>query len=161
MARNARKWFALICSIILYYIIHEGAHVVAALLLGTFQRIRIVGFGLGVQVVANTTAMSNVQLFIFCIVGAIATLVVGYVLVLRRQNLLKNKNKVVRAVGYYATLVFLMVDPIYLSVLHNFVGGGDMNRITQMGISPLLLGVWAERAALSDRVQTEPREAHA
>ena len=124
MLRNARKWFALICSIILYYIIHEGAHIVVALLMGTFQSIRIVGFGLGVQVVVNTTAMSNGQLFIFCIVGTISTLVVGYVLVLRRQSILKNKNKVVRAVGYYATLVFLMLDPIYLSVLHNFVGGG-------------------------------------
>lgn len=137
MVRNTRKWFALLWTILLYYIIHEGAHIVAALLMGTFQRIRIVGFGLGVQVVANTTVMTNVQLFVFCIVGAIATLFVGYVLVLKRQSILKNKNKVVRAIGYYATLVFLMLDPIYLSVLHNFMGGGDMNGITQMGISAL------------------------
>ncbi|MDL2318308.1 hypothetical protein LJC74_04375 [Eubacteriales bacterium OttesenSCG-928-A19] len=141
MAQNSRKWFALLCAILLYYIIHEGAHVIAALLMGTFQGIRIMGFGLGVQIMADTAAMSNVQIFIFCIAGAIATLLTGYVLVLKRQTILNSSNKLFRAIAYYTTLVFLMLDPIYLSILHNFVGGGDMNGITQMGVSALPVSI--------------------
>lgn len=131
---SIRKWISLIISIVLYYVIHEGAHLCTALIMGTFQRIRIVQFGLGVQIVADTAAMSNLQIFIFCIVGVIATLIVGYALVWKRKSILKSKNKLIRVIAYYATLVFLMLDPIYLSVLHNFVGGGDMNGITQIGI---------------------------
>jgi hypothetical protein len=141
MSRNLRKWIALICAILLYYIVHEGAHAIAALLMGTFQRIRIMSFGLGIQVVADIPVMSNLQIFIFCIVGAIATLIMGYVLVLKKQAILNSNNKVFRAIAYYTTLVFLMLDPIYLSLLHNFVGGGDMNGIIQMGISALPVSI--------------------
>ncbi|MDR2932141.1 MAG: hypothetical protein LBV27_03440 [Oscillospiraceae bacterium] len=141
MARNARKWFGLIGAVLLYYIIHEGAHLCAALLMGSFKSIRLAGFGLGVQIVADTAAMTNVQIFIFCIVGAMATLLAGYVLALKRRAVLKVKNGVFRATAYYTTLIFLMLDPVYLSVLHNFVGGGDMNGMTQMGISALPVSI--------------------
>ena len=30
---------------------------------------------------------------------------------------------------YYLTIVFLLIDPVYLSILSSFVGGGDMNGI--------------------------------
>lgn len=132
--QNLRKWGALICGVILYYIIHEGAHLIASVAMGTFQSIDIVGYGLGVQIVADTAAMSSLQVLIFCIVGVIATLIVGYILVWKRSALLKANSKFIRALAYYATLIFLMLDPLYLSVIHNFVGGGDMNGITRFGI---------------------------
>lgn len=50
---NFRKWFSLITAIILYYVIHEGSHVIVAQFYGAFEKIRILG--LGVQVVANTS----------------------------------------------------------------------------------------------------------
>lgn len=136
--KNVRKWSGLICAILLYYIIHEGAHLIVALAAGTFERIRIVGFGLGVQIVADTFAMSGMQIFIFCIVGAVAALAVAYILVLSRKAILSVQNKTLQAVAYYTTLALLLIDPIQLSVLHNFIGGGDMNGITQMGIPVVL-----------------------
>ena len=45
------------------------------------------------------------------------------------------KGKVVKAVGYYTTILLLLNDPFYLSVLCGFVGGGDMNGIVMFGIS--------------------------
>lgn len=70
--QNTRKWFALICAIILYYLIHEGSHVIVALLYGVFEQIRILG--VGVQVVAKVELLTDIQTGIFCIVGNIATL---------------------------------------------------------------------------------------
>ena len=40
---------------------------------------------------------------------------------------------------YYITIAFLLLDPLYLSVLCGFFGGGDMNGIA------LLLPEWAAR----------------
>jgi hypothetical protein len=103
-------------------------------LAGTFQRIRIVNFGFGVQIVANTDVMSDTQVFIFCILGAVATLIVGYIMVWQRKSILKSSSLLFRAIAYYATLIFLCLDPLYLSVMHYFLGGGDFNGIVLVGI---------------------------
>lgn len=34
-----------------------------------------------------------------------------------------------RTLGWYLTLILLLLDPLYLSILYSFVGGGDMNGI--------------------------------
>lgn len=125
--QNARKWFALICAIFLYYLIHEGSHVIVALLYGVFEQIRILG--VGVQVVANVERLTDIQTGIFCIVGSIATLFTAYIGVLFLPRITASKSKIFRAIGYYTTLAFLLLDPIYLSFLYRFVGGGDMNGI--------------------------------
>ena len=44
-----------------------------------------------------------------------------------------------RAMLYSITIAFLLLDPLYLSVLCGFFGGGDMNGIA------LLLPEWAAR----------------
>ena len=71
LSTNSRKWLGLICAILLYYIIHEGSHVIIALLYGVFEKVRILG--LGVQVVANTEILTDFQTAIFCVVGSIST----------------------------------------------------------------------------------------
>jgi hypothetical protein len=134
LSGNIRKWFSLIVAVALYYIIHEGAHLVVALLFGTFQSIRLVKWGLGVQIVADTALMSGGQIFVFCIMGIAATLIAGYIMVWQRKNILKSKSLVLRAIAYYATLIFLCLDPFYLSVLSHFVGGGDLNGIVLAGV---------------------------
>lgn len=130
--QNARKWLALICAIVLYYLIHEGSHVIVALLYGVFERIRILG--VGVQVVANVERLTDFQTGIFCIVGSISTLFVAYMGVLLLPRITASNSKVFRAIGYYATLTFLLLDPLYLSFLYRFVGGGDMNGILLLEI---------------------------
>lgn len=135
MTQNLRKWLSLIISIVIYYIFHEGAHLALALAYGTFERIRIAKWGLGIQIVADTAAMTNAQIFVFCIAGVVATLIVSYILVWKVKAIGRIGNKLLKAVFYYTTLVFLLLDPIYLSIIHNFVGGGDMNGIAAMGLS--------------------------
>jgi hypothetical protein len=137
--RNARKWFALIIAIALYYVIHEGAHLLVALICGTFKEIRLIAWGLGMQVVVETTAMSDTQIWMFSIAGAAATLLTGYLMVLKRKSVLKSSNETVRAIGWYATLVLLCLDPLYLSVIHRFVGGGDFNGIILAGIPSAII----------------------
>ena len=135
--KNLRKWFGLICAIILYYLIHEGTHVLVALFYDAFEKINILG--LGVQVVANIDLLNDFQKAIFCVSGCISTLLVGYLLVLFANKIIKIKNKIIKAICYYATLAFLLLDPIYLMILYKFVGGGDMNGILLFGISEIMV----------------------
>lgn len=84
--------------------------------------------------------MTNMQLGIFCLVGALATFSVGYLLAALARSICHAKSKLLRAALYYITIAFLLLDPLYLSILCGFFGGGDMNGIA------LLCPEWAARS---------------
>lgn len=134
MTRNIRKIASLLVAVVVYYVIHEGGHLVVALVLGTFERVKLFFGGLGVQIVANTAAMSNIQLFVFGIAGVVCSMLAGYILVACRKKILRAQSKYLRAIAYYSTMILLLLDPVYLSILYRWVGGGDMNSILIMGI---------------------------
>lgn len=136
---NTRKWFALFFSILLYYIIHEGSHLIVALIYGVFQEIRILG--VGVQVVVQTEQLTDLQIAIFSVVGCISTLLAAYLLWIFAKRIVESKNKIFKAICYYTTIAFMLLDPIYLTVLYKFVGGGDMNGIILFGISGMFLQI--------------------
>lgn len=133
---NLRKWSALLLAIIIYYIIHEGAHMIAALLFGSFEKVRLLG--LGVQVVTKTELMSNWQIGVFSIVGSLATLLTAYLLLKLTKYIVLSSNKLAKAIGYYTTFALLLIDPIYLTFLYKFVGGGDMNGIKLLFLPELV-----------------------
>lgn len=136
---NLRKRLSLIIAIFLYYVVHEGSHVVVTLLYGALKKIRILG--IGVQIVANSEILTNFQLAIFCVVGSISTLLVAYLLVLFTKRIVESKNKVFKAICYYMTLTFLLLDPLYLTIVYKFVGGGDMNGILLFGIPEIIIQI--------------------
>ena len=118
MKKKLRQYGCLLVGILIYYLVHEGAHLVYALSIGTFKQINILS--LGVQIEVYDYLMSNLELGIFCLVGVLASLCVGYILLF-----MQSRN----GIHYYTTLVLLLLDPLYLSVVYPFVGGGDMNGI--------------------------------
>lgn len=136
---NSRKWLSLIIAILLYYVIHEGSHVIVSLLYGVFEKIRILG--LGIQVVVNTEILTNFQIAIFCVVGSVSTLLVAYLLVLFTKRIVESKNKLFKAICYYTTLAFLLLDPLYLTITYKFVGGGDMNGILLFGVPEIVIQI--------------------
>ncbi len=122
-----RKWVALLIAIASYFIIHEGAHFVYALSTGAFKQIRILG--LGVQIEPFLEKMSTFQFGIFNLLGPVSTIVISYILLAMTPKLVSLKSARFRAIGFYMTAVFLLVDPLYLCFLSLFIGGGDMNGI--------------------------------
>ena len=127
MNKRARQYIGLIAAVVAYYVIHEGTHLVYALTIGVLKQINFMGIGMQIDV--HNTEMTDTQMGIFCLVGAVATFIVGYALVLPSDKICKSKNKPFRAVMYYITIIMLLLDPLYLSVLCGFFGGGDMNGI--------------------------------
>jgi hypothetical protein len=84
--------------------------------------------------------MADGQMALFCAAGAAATLFAGIVLAALAGKISHKKSKLLRAVMYYITIALLLLDPLYLSILCVFFGGGDMN-----GIS-LLCPEWIARS---------------
>ena len=134
MNKKYRQYIGLAVAVLLYYIIHEGAHLLVALWLGVFKQINLIGLGVQIDVFAEQ--MNDLQMGIFCLAGAIATLIAGYLLVVFVKGICRIKSDVIRACAWYTSLTMLMLDPIYLSIFHRWVGGGDMNGIA------LLLPSW-------------------
>ena len=137
MNKRIRQYIGLFSAVLMYYIIHEGAHLIYALSVGAFRQINFMG--LGVQIGIYEEQMSNLQLGIFCLSGAAATMVTAYVLTLTASQICKADSKIFKACLYYITIAMLLIDPLYLSILCGFCGGGDMNGIA------LLFPEWAVR----------------
>lgn len=132
MQSNLRKWLGIVITIICYYVIHEGAHLLVAVALGVFREIRFMGIGM--QIVIEASSISDIQLAFFNIIGSVASIIVGYILVLSKHSILITNNKLLKAACYYTTIGLLIIDPLYLSTLCGFFGGGDMNGIIMFGV---------------------------
>lgn len=137
MSKRVRQIVGIFAAVAAYYLIHEGAHLLYAVCTGVFKQINFMGLGVQVDVFAER--MTDTQLGIFCLVGALATLCAAYLLTVFAKQICKAKSKLLRAVFYYITIAFLLLDPLYLSVLCGFFGGGDMNGIA------LLCPEWTAR----------------
>ena len=137
MSKRTRQYIGILAALAAYYLVHEGAHLLYALLTGVFKQINFIG--LGVQVDVYAARMTDTQLGVFCLVGALATFCAGYLLTALAKNICRAKSSLLRAVLYYITIALLLLDPLYLSVLCGLFGGGDMNGIA------LLCPEWAAR----------------
>ena len=128
MNKRTRQYIGLLSAIVAYYLIHEGAHLVYAQIAGVFKEIKFMGLGMQIDIYAD--ALSDTQLGLFCLVGSLATLIFAYLLVFLTGSITKSHSKVFKACVYYVTIAMLLIDPLYLSVLCGFFGGGDMNGIS-------------------------------
>ena len=128
MSKRFRQYLGILAAVISYYIIHEGAHLLVALHYGVFKGINFMGLGMQIDVYAER--LTDTQLGLFCLAGPVETLLFGWVLTLLAKRICTSKSKLFKAVMWYVSLAFLIIDPLYLSVLCGFFGGGDMNGIT-------------------------------
>ena len=128
MSKRIRQYIGILAAIAAYYLVHEGAHLLYAVSIGVLRKIKFMGIGMQIDVYAER--LTDVQMGIFCIAGVLATLCTGYLLTAFAKKICRAESKLFRAVLYYITIAFLLLDPLYLSILCSFFGGGDMNGIT-------------------------------
>ena len=139
--KRARQYIGILAAAAAYYSVHEVAHLLCAVLLGAFKHIRFMGIGMQIDVYAER--MTDGQMALFCVAGASATLFAGIMLAALAGKISRIKSNLLRAVMYYITIAFLLLDPLYLSILCGFFGGGDMNGIR------LIFPEWAVRIAFA------------
>ncbi len=128
MAKSMKQWTGILIAIISYYVVHEGTHLLLALTFGVFERIRFVGIW-GIQIVINVEGLDGIRLALFNGLSSIVTILIGYILALS-PYIYKLRSRALLIVFYYITLCFMVLDPIYMSVLSLFIGGGgDLNGV--------------------------------
>ena len=127
MNKRIRQYIGIFAAVVAYYIVHEGAHLITALYYGVFKGINLMGLGMQIDVYAER--MTDIQLGIFCLAGAMSTLIFGWLLIALARKVCNAESKVFKSMMWYITLAILMIDPLYLSILCGFFGGGDMNGI--------------------------------
>lgn len=127
MSKRTRQFIGIIFAIVAYYIIHEVAHLVMALIFHAFKGINFMW--LGIQVDVYRDRLTDMQLGIFCIAGVTATLIIGYMLVGLKDKICQMESKLLKAIYYCITMIMLILDPIYLCLLSGCFGGGDLNGI--------------------------------
>ena len=66
--------------------------------------------GLGVQVDVFRERMTDTQLGIFCLVGAVATFCIAYLLTALAKKIGTIESKLLRAVLYYITIALLLPE---------------------------------------------------
>ena len=125
--KRIRQYIGILAALVVYYVIHEGAHLVVAMIQGVFKEVKFMG--LGIQIDVFRDRMTDTQLGLFCLAGAVATFLAGWILVLLCRKICAMESKVLKAVIWYVTIALFVLDPLYLSVLCGFFGGGDMNGI--------------------------------
>ena len=125
--KTIRQYMGILAAALSYIVVHEGAHLLAAVCFGVFRGIHVLG--LGVQVDVYRELMTDDQLGYFCMAGPAATECAALVLTFFRKRNVRIKSLMLKAALYYITLAMLLVDPLYLSLLYGFFGGGDMNGI--------------------------------
>jgi hypothetical protein len=137
MLKSVKQWSGILAALISYYIVHEGTHLLLALYYGVFERIRVVGIW-GIQIVMKDGGLDGFPLALFSGLSSVVTICIGYLLALS-PYIYKIKNRALLIAFYYITLCFMVLDPIYISFLSLFVGGGgDLNGImTGLNISDL------------------------
>lgn len=52
--KSIKLWAGLLAAIIIYYIIHEGVHLVIALIYGVFEKVRFSIFGIRIVIADNS-----------------------------------------------------------------------------------------------------------
>ena len=127
MSKRFRQYIGILAAVIIYYFVHEGAHLLTALHYGVFKGINFMGLGMQIDVYAER--LTDTQLGLFCLAGPVATLLFGWVVILLAKRICTSKSKLFKAVMWYVSLAILIIDPLYLSILCGFFGGGDMNGI--------------------------------
>ena len=141
MTKRIRQYIGIMSAVAAYYLIHEGAHLICALMMGTFKQINVIG--LGIQIDVEAASMTSWQMALFCVAGTLATLFIAYCLTLAARVIAEVKSPLLRAVMYYITIALLLLDPLYLSLLCGLFGGGDMNGIRLVCPELLVRGVFA------------------
>ena len=127
MNKRVRQYVGLLSAVIAYYLLHEGAHLLYALSIGAFKQINLMGLGMQIDIYAEK--MTQTQLGVFCLLGSVTTLLTAYILIALIDKIRGISSKTIKACLYYITIAMLLIDPLYLSVLCGFFGGGDMNGI--------------------------------
>lgn len=146
-----KKLLIIFIAVLLFALVHEGLHALVAVAYGEFDAFHIRPFGLEVTVRTPTEQRQGFMWAIFSGLPNLVTSLIGYLLFAGRRGLASLSNSFLRSLAYFATLIFMLFDPLNLSIIP-FLFGGDINGIVVgTGLPRLLIQAAALLVLLFNR----------
>jgi hypothetical protein len=127
-----KRIFFLLLAVIVFAVIHEGLHALIAIPFGEYRNILVKPYGLEVIFVTPPEERSGIQWFFISGVSNIATVLLGYILLSQHERIARMSSGFFRSWGYWQMIIFLLADPLNLSI-GPFLYGGDALGI-QLGL---------------------------
>lgn len=135
-----KKWLAFALAAVIFLTLHEGAHALIAAIYGEYAAFH---WSIFPQVIFRTPVeeRAGIQWAFISGTSNLATLSLGYSLLVLGQRVARSQSKFLKASIYYLTLISLLADAFNLSI-GAFIYGGDANGIAVgLGISRYLVQI--------------------
>ncbi|MBE0409158.1 MAG: hypothetical protein IBX69_05430 [Anaerolineales bacterium] len=119
-----KRLIFLLFALIAYLIVHEGLHALIAVPFGEFSDFLVKPYGFEVIFVTPPAERSGIHWLFISGMSNFATIILGYILLSQRERIAQIRIDFIRSLGYWVTLLFLLADPLNLSI-GPFIYGGD------------------------------------
>jgi hypothetical protein len=120
------RQYALIClAVIAFAVVHEGAHALSSAAFGEYGGSRIRWYGAEVEYRTPMPEREGLKWGFISGSSSAITILCGFLMFVGRGRIAASGNPIVRIGGYYATALFMLGDPLNLSV-GPFIYGGDI-----------------------------------
>lgn len=134
-----KKYLPLLTAIILFAVIHEGAHAAVAYLLDEYAAFRVHFYGFEVIYKTPVAEREGIVWVYVAGISNVLTLTIGYVFFILRKVLVWIPNRFFNRLCYWVIFVFMLFDPFNLSIIPFFFGG-DIGGIAHgLGINRYLI----------------------
>ena len=118
-----RRFVILLLIILLYMVIHEGAHIAVSTVYDEFQSARWNVIGPEIIFRTPVEQRDGFQWAVISGVSNLLTIVIGYLLLLNRDRFSRSSSLFIKGLAYFLTLLLLVADPLNLSIGPFFYGG--------------------------------------
>lgn len=128
--QTAAKYLCFVAAIVVFAVTHEALHMLVALTFGEYQGFVVRPYGLEVMFRTEPAARQGAAWGFISGTSNAVTIVFGYLLYIIRKRIRSSPHFSLRTLGYYATVLFLLIDAFNLSI-GPFIYGGDINGIVR------------------------------
>jgi hypothetical protein len=134
-----KKFLTFFVAFVIFAFIHEGSHALIAAIYGEFTDFLVHPYGFEVIFKTPTIQRQGIQWGFISGVSNVLTVLLGYLLLLFVKPVARMRNAFLSAVGYWLIMMFLLLDPLNLSI-GPFLYGGDIGGIvTGFGINQYIV----------------------
>ncbi|MFN3979070.1 MAG: hypothetical protein ACK4SA_01640 [Caldilinea sp.] len=136
-----KRWLAFLLAAGIFLAVHEGLHALTAILYGEYRMFHIRPIGFEVEFRTPVEEREGVHWAVMSGTSNLVTVLIGYLLLGFGAKFTRLDNAFLKGVLFYATIIFLLADPLNLSI-GPFLYGGDANGIAGgLGVNRLMIQV--------------------
>ncbi len=135
------KYLTFILAMVIFAIVHEGAHALVAQAFAEYQAFQVHPYGLEVVFKTPVAEREGVKWGLISATSNVVTLLLGYLMFFFRVKIAHLGSSFLSALGYWLILLFLILDALNLS-FSPFIYGGDIGGIVAgFGINQYLIQI--------------------